>query len=135
MSESIETLHYASPEVVNAVTNALNAVRDASDKMLTNSNEFLSEKDTLPALQAALNGKQGMLTTDTTKVGGLWSTSSYSYATKDTLPAGGSWIVFYCTSFLYGSDRASGTNMVIRPGGWKLAIGAYSWWNICFRIA
>ena len=122
-------------EVANAVIDALNAVQDAQGKMVTCSDGILSEQGKFPPLLAALGGKMASLTTDTTKVGGIWCTSGYQYASKSKIPAGGTWLVCYATSFPYTGDRAVGTDIAVAPGGFQLGQGMYAWWNMCIRIS
>ena len=122
-------------EVVKAVIGAVGAVRNTYSTMESYSNDLLTAKEKFPPLQEAVAGKQATLTTDTTKVGGVWSTSGYYYATKNKIPAGGTWLIFYVTSFPYTGDRAVGTDVAVVPGGFTLGKGMYAWWNMCIRIS
>ena len=131
---SITTPTYA--EVVKEVIGAVGAVQDAHATMAGCANDLLTAKEKFPVLEEALAGKQGTFTNDTTKVGAIYMCQSYTTATikKQTLPAGGTWLCFYCTSFPYGSDRAAGVDLGFYPGG-TVCSGLYAWWVLSFRVS
>lgn len=122
-------------EVVKEIIGAIGAVQDAHDTIAVSANDLLTAQEKFPPLEKAVAGKQGTLTTDTTKVGGIWSTSGYYYVTKNKIPAGGTWLIFYATSFPYTGDRAVGTSIDVVPGGFTLGKGLHAWWNLCIRIS
>ena len=122
-------------EVVKAVISAVGAVQDAHGTMVTGDRDLSALRAKFPLLQSALNGKLNTLSMDTTKIGGMWATTSYELASKGSLPAGGTWIILYCTSFKYGSDRAASTAVSIYPGGTKITTVSYDWWCLCIRIS
>ena len=124
---------YTTTELMRLAADAASAVQATRATMASRAVDLRAVVEQIPGLEEAVAGKLGTLSLDKTKVGGVSSCASYA-PESHTLPAGGSWLVFYCTDFPYGSDRAAGSYVTISPGGTKIT-GINAWWTLNIRIS
>ena len=120
-------------DLMRLATDAASAVQATHATMASRAIDLRAVVEQIPSLEEALAGKLTTLHLDKTKVGGVSYCASYKPETH-TIPAGGSWLSFYCTDFPYGSDRAAGNSVYIYPGGTTIT-GFKAWWTLNIRIA